>query len=157
MKDGGSSDKFVDAGDGYYKCTQAGEFDMYAKFIGDDQGIWATMHVEPQMVTYKFALPSWVNDNEPVLMGWVWGEGQTSHWVLLEIEQGEPGEFVAYLNILDCYTGIKLVRFLPDSTKIPDPDSEEADFDSLVLNVDYWNMTGDVALPGSDQTININF
>ena len=144
------------------KVLEEGYYNFYVRYDSSTEGgsVIINKKAEPVDVTYKLLVSNYITDADAVVMAWVWGSEDPGHWISLNPQQDE-GQFYIELTISNSYTGLIIYRFVPGSTNIPYEDCTDffvnGDENPYLENVDYWNKTGNVDLPGESGTINAYF
>ena len=142
LKNGGLSNKFAyDNATGYLTCNEAGTYDFYAKFMGDDLGIYVASPVHN--VTYTVQnFESWWTSDSAHIYAWAFIEGESGHWYEGVVD-GSNMKFTIPSNF-------NKAIFVRVSGQIADLSKwDGTTFESM----EKWNRADDVSLSGSSSNI----
>lgn len=140
----------IEGGDGGY-VSKNGQIEVYVSVI-DEKMVQVYVYFpepeeppieEPIEVTYTLVWDkgNWkddITDADAKIYAYVWGGEEGDQWIELTPQFNEDGTISFELNITSDYTGVKIVRFSPNSKLGWDGDE----------GVEIWNQSGDYELNG---------
>lgn len=142
LKNGGLSSKFsYDNATGYLTCNEAGNYDFYAKFMGEDLGIYVAAPVHNVIYTVQ-NFDSWWTSDSAHIYAWAFIEGESGHWYE-GIVDGSNMKFTIPSNF-------NKAIFVRVSGQIADLSRWDG---STFEGMNKWNRADNVNLNGSDSNI----
>ena len=140
----------IEGGDGGY-VSKNGQIEVYVSVI-DEKMVQVYVYFpepeeppieEPIEVTYTLVWDkgNWkdnITDADAKIYAYVWGGEEGDQWIELTPQFNEDGTISFELNITSDYTGVKIVRFSPNSKLGWNGDE----------GVEIWNQSGDYELNG---------
>lgn len=107
-----------------------------------------------ETVAYKLVdTTGWdITQASPEFYAWVWGGNDAGHWEALTLKTDDGNYFD--LSLFKGYTGMKIVRVNPESTKKPIVGSTKY---GTYASEQVWNETANIDLNGAGGNVNFSF
>lgn len=105
--------------------------------------------VEYTLVWDKGSWTKPITDGDAKIYAYVWDNENNHEWIELTPILGEDGTYYFNLTVSNTWTGVKIVRFAPES----DIDWQKGDDGSINEGVEIWNESGNYELNGKGGVI----